>query len=143
MQRAVVLVIALVLAALLAWAVGQGGDTSGVAVCASIERRLQAGDVAGARREQQNAAGRIPKRVAGYLDAVIALAEGKDDVASAAIESAYAANDAHDDAHNVAHDDWRIVSTLFATRVNGRRRDAGWSALDAYLALHPGDERAL
>lgn len=136
MKRAIVLAVAFVLAALLAWGVGRSGDTTGAAACAAVERRLQAGDVAGARRERQNAADRLPDRVAHYLDAVIALAEAKDDVALTAIEAAYTADAA-------APHEWRIVSTLFAARVNGRRREAAWSAIESYLSAHPTDERAL
>jgi tetratricopeptide (TPR) repeat protein len=135
-KRAVALLVALALAAVVAWRVARGGDPSGAAACAEVENRLREGDAAGAAKLAAAARPRLPPHVARYLDALLALSAGKDEEARVAAEEAATSAPG-------ALDDWRVVSILFFSRLNTGRSDGAWQALEAYLLRHADDERAL
>ena len=136
MKRVLALVLALVLAAGVAWMFVRPGADRGPELAAFVERRIQAGDLTGARRALAEPHPGVPPHVTGYLNALLLLVSGKDAEASEAIEAVYAAGPP-------ATDDWRVVSTIFATRVNAHRLPAAWGAVQSYLDRHPQDERAL
>jgi tetratricopeptide (TPR) repeat protein len=134
-KRVLAILVALVLAGLAAWGMTRGGAEGASSVCADFERRLQAGDLESAARIRQGTRD-LPPHIAAYLDALLLLATGKDAEAGAVIEAAYAAGDA-------ARDEWRVVSLVFSTRVNAKRPEEGWAALDAYVKAHPDDPRGV
>lgn len=126
-----VVVAAFALAAAL-WFAG-GGDPGHTALAVSVEKRLQARDVAGARREIDAARGKAPAWRVDYLDALLLFTEGKIAESLVASQRAFAANP----------DDWRVVSLVFYALLRSDRGVAAWQALDGYLRTHPDDERAL
>lgn len=136
MRRAIPLIVVLLLAVGVAAWLSAGGDPTGLATAVAVEKRLRAGDVAGAHAEIRATRGRVPAWRTDSMEALALFAADRTDEAGAAAERAYAAGPD-------ATDDWRVVSIVFHTRIRAKRPGEAWAVLDRYLAAHPDDERAL
>lgn len=132
MQRALGLVMAILVAAAIAFVVLRRGPTSDES-SAPVEKLLAAGRIADARTELAASRSHLDPATAGYLDGLLLLCEAKDGEAAAVLTSALAKRPG----------DWRIVSALAAALSNSGRFPEAVAQLEAYVASAPQDERGL
>src|SRR5262252_1869779 len=132
MRRVLAIVIVVGLAAVLAFVVLRSG-AAGDAPTSGVEKRLAAGDAAGARAERESIRGGVVAGWNDYLDGIFFLTEGKYHEAADVLERARRAHP----------DSWRITAAAVSAIANDRRFPEALAALESYVASAPDDERGL
>lgn len=139
MRRLVATVAVVLVSAAFAIGVGRGCGTDatppqpGLETARDVERLLAAGEARDAKALIAQRRPELPAATVDYLDALVAFTE-RDFVRAA---------DAATRSLAAAPGDWRAVSVLYYAELQRSRTAQARAALDAYLARHPDDERAL